>query len=65
MEAAGSSTAMLELLEPVRAVVLKKFTSEPPLTRENTFRPPPPVFFYKNRSHGMFDILFCVFLPTI
>jgi hypothetical protein len=38
----------------------------PVMTRENTLSPP-PCFFYQNRSHGMFDILFslfCVFLHT-
>jgi hypothetical protein len=32
---------------PVTSVVLKIFTSEPPLTRENTLRPPACFFITK------------------
>jgi hypothetical protein len=50
------------------AMVLKLFTSEPPWQKKILSAPTPPVSFYQNRSHCMFDVLFslfCVFLHTI
>jgi hypothetical protein len=39
-----------------------------PTGKRKYSQPPPPVSFYQNTSHGMFDVLFslfCVFLHTI
>jgi hypothetical protein len=42
-----TSTRQRHTIRSTTAVVLKHFTSEPPLTRENTLRRPPACFFIK------------------